>query len=97
MITPEDAKLLIADATTDFPAIAGTRTNDDLKLICEFLTNLVQLIDIAGGKDSLSGLINEPAAHRREFGHDFYRLKTALVAYNSIIVADASNAVFVRA
>jgi len=97
MTTPEDAKSLVADATANFPAIAGAPTHDDVKQNHEFLTNLFQSIDIAGGNDSLSGVIDETAAYRHEFGHDFDRLKTALVAYNPSIAADASNAVRVQA
>ena len=96
MTTPEDAKSLVADATANFPAIAEASTDDDVKHIPEFLTNLLQSIDIAGGNGSLSSLIDEPAAHRHEFGHDFNRLETALIAYDPSISADASNAVHVR-
>jgi len=97
MTTPEDAKLLVADATADFSAIAGAPTDNDVKLICEFLTNLLQLIDIAGGNSSISGLIDEPAAYCRKFGHDFDRLETAVIAYDPSIAANASNAIRVRA
>ena len=97
MTTPEDAKSLVSDATANFPAIAGAPTDDNVKRIREFLMNLLQSIDIAGGNDSLSGLIDEPAAYHREFGHDFDRLETVLVAYDPSITADASNAIRVRA
>jgi hypothetical protein len=97
MTTPEDAKSLVVDATATFPAIAGAPTDDDVKRIREFLTNLLQSIDIAGGNDSLSGLIDEPMAYHREFGHNFDRLETSLVAYDPSIAADASNAIRVRA
>ena len=63
MTTPEDAKLLISDAAATFPAIIGAPTDDDLKTIREFLTNLLQSIEVAGGNDSLSGLVDNPAAY----------------------------------
>jgi hypothetical protein len=97
MTTPKDAKVLVADATANLPAIAGAPADDDVKYIRKFLTNLFQSINIAGGNDSLSGLIDELAAYRHKFGHDFDRLETTLVAYDPSIAADASNAVRVRA
>jgi hypothetical protein len=63
MMTPEDAKLMIADAAATFPVIVGAPTDDDLKNIREFLTNVLQSIDVAGGDDSLSGLVNDSAAY----------------------------------
>ena len=42
-------------------------------------------MDIDGGNDSLSGLIDEPTAYRSEFGHGFDCLK--------IIANDATNTV----
>jgi len=58
MTMPEEAKLIIAEAAAEFPAIVGAPTEDDLKRIREFLANLLQSIDIPGGRDNLSGLIN---------------------------------------
>jgi hypothetical protein len=80
MTTPKDAKLLVADAAAKFPAIARAPTDDDIKQIWKFVTNLLQLMDIAGGNDSLSGLIDKPSTYQSEFEHGFDRLKVALAA-----------------
>ena len=39
MLTPEDAKTVVADATADYPAIVGAPTDDDMKKLTEFLSN----------------------------------------------------------
>jgi hypothetical protein len=96
MTTPEDAKLLIADAAATFPAIIGAQTDDDLKTIREFLTNLLQSIDVAGGNDSLSSLIDDRAAYAAAYGHAFDRLEAALAPYDPSITSDASNAIRVK-
>jgi hypothetical protein len=96
MTTPEDAKLLIADAAATFPAIVGAPTDDDLKNIREFLMNLLQSIDVAGGDDSLSGLVDDSAAYATAYGHAFNRLEAALAPYDPSIASDASNAVLVK-
>ena len=96
MTTPEDAKLLIADAAATFPAIVGAPTDDDLKNICEFLTNLLQSIDVAGGNDSLSDLVDDSAAYATAYGHAFDRLEAVLAPYDPSIASDASNAVRVK-
>ena len=93
MTTPEDAKLLIADAAATFPAIVGAPTDNDLKNIREFLTNLLQSIDIAGGNDSLSGLVDNPAAYAMAYGHTVDRLEAVLTPYDPSIAANASNAI----
>ena len=96
MTTPKDAKLLIADAAATFPAIVSAPTDDDLKNIREFLTNLLQSIDVGGGDDSLSGLVNDPAAYAAAYGHAFDRLEAALAPYDPSIASDASNAVRIK-
>ena len=95
MTTPEDAKLLIADAAATFSAIIGGPTDDDLNIL-EFLTNLLQSIDVAGGNDSLSGLVNDPAAYAAAYRHAFDRLEAALAPYDPSIASDASNAIRVK-
>jgi hypothetical protein len=97
MSTPEAAKLVIDDATAEFPAIAGAPSDDDIKTLTEFLQNLLQAIDIPGGRDSLSGLIDAPSDYRAAYGHDFDRLETPLSSYDPSIATDATNAVRVKA
>ena len=80
MTSPEDAKTLFADATADFPAITGSPTDDDVKNITEVLKNLLQSIDIPGGSDSLSGLLDDDADYRAEYGHSFDRLLQVMSA-----------------
>ena len=96
MTTPEDAKTVVADATADYPAIAGAPTDDDIKKLTELLSNLLQSIDIPGGLNSLSGLIDSPADYRAAYGHAFDRLVTPLATYDPGIASDASNAVRVK-
>ena len=97
MAAPEDAKLLIADAAAEFPTITGALTDDGMKRIREFLTNLLQSIDIAGGNGSLSSLINEPSAYQSKFGHAFDCLKVTLIPHDLSIPNDATNTVRVKA
>jgi hypothetical protein len=58
MSTPDDVKDLFGQLTTTYPPILGQPTDDDVKRLRESLTNLLQSINIAGGTDSLSGLID---------------------------------------
>jgi hypothetical protein len=99
MMTPEEAKLklIIADAAAEFPAIVGAPTNDDLKRILEFITNLLQSIDIPGGCDNLSGLIDTPSDYLAAYLHSFDHLKKPLVAYDPSISSDAMQAVRIKA
>jgi hypothetical protein len=93
MTTPEEEKLIIADAASEFPAIIGAPTNDDLKRIREFLANLLQSIDIPGGRNNLSGLIDAPSNYLVAYSHAFDRLEMPLIAYDPSISADATQAV----
>jgi hypothetical protein len=97
MTMPEEAKLIIVDAATKFPAIIGAPTDDDLKRIREFLTNLLQSIDIPGGHDNLSGLIDAPSNYLATYGHAFDRLEMPLIAYDPSISSDATQAICVKA
>ena len=67
------------------------------KNITKILTNLLQSIDIPGGQDSLSGLLDDNAQYKSEYGHFFDRLAVSLPAYYKTIATDASNAVQVKA
>jgi hypothetical protein len=91
MLTPEEAKLIIADAAAEFPAIIDAPTDDDLKRIWELITNLLQSIDIPGGRDNLSGLIDAPSDYLAAYGHAFDRLETPLDAYDPSISSDATQ------
>ena len=70
MTSPEGAKTLFAD-TADFPTITGSPTDDDVKNITEVLTDLLQSIDVPGGKDSLLGLLDNDAQYYTKWGHSF--------------------------
>ena len=93
MTTPEEAKLIITDATAKFPAIVGAPTDDDLKRIWKFLANLIQSIDIRGGRDNLLGLIDTPEDYLAAFSHAFHRLEMPLVTYDPSISANAMQAI----
>jgi hypothetical protein len=64
MSTPDDVKDLFGQITPTFPTILGQPSNDDVKRLRETLTNLLQSIDIAGGTESLSGLIDDAADYQ---------------------------------
>ena len=82
MTSPEDAKNLFADATSDFLTITGSPTDGDVKNITEVLTNLLQSIDAPGGQYSLLGLLDNGAQYTSKYGHSFDRLDVSLPAYN---------------
>jgi hypothetical protein len=94
--TPEEAKLIVVDAANEFPAIIGAPTDDDLKQIREFLANLLQSIDIPGGRNNLSGLIDAPSNYLATYGHAFDHLETPLIVYDPSIAADAMQAARVK-
>ena len=64
--------------------------------ITEVLTNILQSIDIPGGSNSLSGLLDDDVQYKSEYGHSFDRLAVPLPANDKIIAADESNAVRVK-
>jgi hypothetical protein len=97
MSTPDDVKDLFGQITTTFPTILGQPSDDDVKRLRETLTNLLQSIDIAGGTDSLSGLINDAANYQANYGHPFDALLLPMPAYDPTITADATDAVRVKA
>jgi hypothetical protein len=97
MSTPDDVKDLFGQLTTSYPTILGQPTDDDVKLLRETLTNLLQSIDIAGGTDSLSGLIDDDADYQAIYGHPFDMLLLAMPPYDPSIASDASDAVRVKA
>jgi hypothetical protein len=74
------AKDLFGQLTTTFPPILGQPTNDDVKQLRKSLMNLLQSIDIAGGTDSLSGLINEATDYLAVYGHPFDPLLLPIAA-----------------
>eukprot|EP00804_Cyclotella_cryptica_P000193 CCRYP_016175-RA/>CCRYP_016175-RA protein AED:0.26 eAED:0.26 QI:0/0/0/0.6/0.75/0.8/5/0/1027 len=77
---------------TSYPSIIGQPSDDDVKHLCEMLTNLLQSIDLPGGTDSLSGLIDDPI--------DYPRLQPSSPPHASIqplIAPDATDAVRVKA
>ena len=57
---------------------------------------MLQSIDVAGGDDSLSGLIDDPAAYATAYGHAFDHLEAVLAPYDPSIASDASNTVRVK-
>ena len=93
MTMPKEAKLIIVDAAAESPSIVGAPTHNDLKRIQEFLANLLQSIDIPGGRNNLSGLIDAPFDCLVAYSHAFDRLKMPLIAYDPSISADATQAV----
>jgi hypothetical protein len=97
MSTPEDVKDLFGQLTTTFPTILGQQTDDDVKRLREMLTNLLQSIDISGGTDSLSGLINDVANYHSIYDHSFDTLLFPMAAYDPSIASDATDAVCVKA
>ena len=68
MATLEGAENLFADATTDFPAITDSPTDDNVNFFCEVLTNLLHSIDVLGGADSISGLLDDNADYMGRAG-----------------------------
>jgi hypothetical protein len=64
-------KDLFGQLTSSYPVILGQPSDDDVKQLRESLTNLLQSIDIAGGTNSLSGLINNDADYQATYGHPF--------------------------
>jgi hypothetical protein len=97
MSTLEDVKDLFGQLTTTFPTILGQPTDDDVKRLREMLTDLLQLIDIAGGTDRLSGLIDVAADYQAIHGHPFDALLLAMARYDPSIAANATEAVRVKA
>jgi hypothetical protein len=98
MSTPDDVKDLFGQITTTFPTILGQPSDNDVKRLRETLTNLLQSIDIAGGTDSLSGLIDDAAAdYQAIYGHPFDELHLPMAAYDPSIASDATDAVRVKA
>ena len=71
MSTPDDVKDLFGQLTTSFPPILGQPTDDDVKRLRKSLTNLLQSIDITGGTNSLSGLIDNATDYLAVYGHPF--------------------------
>jgi len=97
MSTPDDVKDLFGQLTTSFPTILGQPTDDDIKRLRETLTNLLQSIDVSGGTDSLSGLIDDAADYQATYGHTFDALLLPMAAYDPTIASDATDAVRVKA
>jgi len=97
MSTPDDVKDLFGQITTSFPTILGQPTDDDVKRLRETLTDLLQSIDIAGGADSLSGLIDAAADYQAIYGHPFDALLLPMAPYDPAIAPDATDAVRVKA
>ena len=93
MTSPEDAKTLFADATADFSTITGSPTGDNVKYITEVLTNLLQSINVPGGKDSLLGLLDDDAQYQTKWGHSIDRLAVSLPAYDETIATNVINTV----
>jgi hypothetical protein len=97
MSTPDDVKDLFGQLTTSYPTILGQPTDDDVKQLRESLTDLLQSTDIAGGTNSLSGLINNDADYQATYGHPFDALLLTMPPYDPSIASDASGAVCVKA
>jgi hypothetical protein len=97
MSTPDDVKDLFGQLTSSYPAILSQPTDDNVKQLRETLTNLLQSIDIAGGTDSLSGLIDDDADYQAKYGHPFDMLLLAMPPYDPSIASEASDAVRVKA
>ena len=89
MCTPDNVKDLFGQLTNSYPAILGQPSDDDVKQLNEWLTNLLQSIDIAGGTDSLSGLINNDTDYQAIYGHPFEALLLAMPPYDPSIASDA--------
>lgn len=92
----ENAKLIITNATTEFPAIIGAPAADDLKKICKFLLNLLKPINVPGGQYNLSGLIYTLADYLAIYGYTFDCLEAPLVAYDPAIAANTTQAVCIK-
>jgi hypothetical protein len=97
MSTPDDVKDLFGQLTASFPTILGQPSDDDIKRLRETLTNLLQSIDVSGGTDSLSGLIDDVADYVATYGHPFDALLLPMAAYDPSIASDATDAVRVKA
>jgi hypothetical protein len=93
MSTPEDVKDLFGQLTTTFPTIIGQPTDDDVKRLRKMLTDLLQSIDVSGGADSLSGLIDDVADYQATYGHPFDALLLPMAPYDPSIASDATDAV----
>ncbi len=78
MSTPDDVKDLFGQLTRSYPVTLGQPSDDDVKRLRESLTNLLQSIDIAGGTDSLSRLIDNDADYQATYGHPFDMLLLAM-------------------
>jgi hypothetical protein len=74
MSTPDYVKDLFGQLTTSYPTILGQTTDLDVKQLRESLMDLLQSIDITGGTDSLSGLIDDDANYQATCGHPFNAL-----------------------
>jgi hypothetical protein len=97
MSTPDHVKDLFGQLTAISPTILGQPTDYDVKRLRETLTNLLQSIDVSGGTDSLSGLIDDAADYVATYGHPFDSLLLPMAAYAPSIAPDATNAVCVKA
>ena len=91
MSTSDDVKDLFGQLTTSYPTILGQPSDDDVKRLRETLTNLLQSINIPGGTNSLSGLINDPTDYQALYGHPFDPLLLPMPAYNPSIASDATD------
>ena len=58
-----------------------------MKKLTEFLSNLLQSINIPGGLDSLSGLINSPADYRAALAETLARERRLLERLNLLAAA----------
>jgi hypothetical protein len=96
MSTTDDVKDLFGQLTSSYPVILGQPSNDDVKRLRKSLTNLLQSIDITGGTNSLSGLIDDDAYYQVTYGHPFDMLLLAMPPYNPSIASDVTNAVRVK-
>ena len=97
MTTPEEAKSLFSDLAATYTVIVGQPSDDDVKLLRESITNLLQSIDVPGGTCSLSGLIDADADYIQQYGAAFDPMLVALEAYDPSIAANATDAVRARA
>ncbi len=97
MSTPDYVKDLFGQLTTSSPVILGQPSNNDVKHLRKMLTNLLQSIDIPGGTDSLSGLIDDNVQYQTIYCHPFNSLCLPMLACDPSIASDATNAIHVKA
>ena len=89
----EEVNTLFDDTTTMFTAINGTPLYEDVTLVHEHITNILQGIDLHGDKDSLHGLIDSDVI----YSNHFVRMDAALEEYDSAIGDDKKDVLKVKA